>query len=62
MSLMIRAVIWKTGKCVFKFQETEKGINELLHSRQTFHLLLNKKGEKMPAKGGSTLLSLLKKV
>lgn len=46
---------------VFKFQETENGINPLLHPREMFNLLLNKKGETMPAKGTSNLLSFLKK-
>lgn len=37
---------------VFKFQETENGINPLLHPREMFNLLLNKKGETMPASKG----------
>lgn len=46
---------------VFKFQETESGINPLLHPGEMFNLLLNKKGETMPAKGTSSLFSFLKK-
>ena len=60
MVLVKRSLISKTGKGIFKFQETEKGM-PLLHPRQMLHLLLNKKGEKMPAKAASTFLSFLKK-
>lgn len=47
---------------VFKFRETENGINPLLHPREMFNLLLNTKGETMPAKGTSSLISFLKKI
>lgn len=60
MAQMTRALNWKTGKYIFKFQEREKGVNPVLHSGQMFHFLLKKKGEKSQQSDSTHVLFLKK--